>query len=113
MRMTAIHAQTERKRQERSARRAEKHRRRSRTVPRRGLIRPVFAACATTADAQGEKRLSGGRIQAIFTSDGTTLGECRRIPVVFLLHLVDVPAQRASAWPLVHIGWLLVQLCSP
>lgn len=31
----------------------------------------------TTAAAQGEKRLSGGRIQAIFASDSRPLGECR------------------------------------
>jgi hypothetical protein len=40
MRMTAIHAQTERKRQDRSARGAEKHRCRDRTRRFRGLIRP-------------------------------------------------------------------------
>ena len=69
--MTAIHAQTERKRQDRSVGRAEKHRRRSRTVPLRGLIRPVFAACAASDAAQGAKRLSGGRIQATLASEGT------------------------------------------
>ena len=79
MRMTAIHAQTERERQDRSIRRAEKHRRRARTVPLRGLIRPVFAACAASDAAQGEKHLSGGRIQAILTSEGRPLGECRLI----------------------------------
>ncbi len=71
MRMTAIHVQTERKRQDGSVRRAEKHRRRSRTVPLRGLIRPVFAACAASDAAQGAKRLSGGRIQATLASEGT------------------------------------------
>jgi|TARA_B110000503_G_C7098298_1_gene392640 hypothetical protein len=41
-------------------------------------IRDTFiAACATTAAAQGGKRLSGGRIQAIFASDSRQLGECR------------------------------------
>ena len=77
MRMTAIHAQTERRRQDRSARCAEKHRRRDRTRRLRGLIRPLSAACATAGVAQGEKRLSSGRIQAIFTPSGTPLGECR------------------------------------
>jgi uncharacterized protein (DUF2141 family) len=77
MRMTAIHAQTERKRQDGSVRRAEKHHRRARTRRFRGLIRAVSAACATTAAAQGGKRLSGGRIQAIFASDSRPLGECR------------------------------------
>ena len=83
MRMTAIHVQTERKRQDGSVRRAEKHRRRSRTVPLRGLIRPVFAACAALDAAQGEKRLSGGRIQAIFASAGAPLGECRLSPLCY------------------------------
>jgi hypothetical protein len=53
MRMTAIHAQTERKRQDRSARCAEKHRCRDRTRRFRGLIRSVSAACATAGAAQG------------------------------------------------------------
>jgi hypothetical protein len=84
MRMTAIHVQTERKRQDGSVRRAEKHRRRSRTVPLRGLIRPVFAACAASDAAQGVKRLSGGRIQAFFTSASMPLGECRLIKNFFM-----------------------------
>ncbi|MDA0963197.1 MAG: hypothetical protein O2898_09805, partial [Proteobacteria bacterium] len=41
-------------------------------VPLRGLIRPVFAACAASDAAQGAKRLSGGRIQATLASEGTT-----------------------------------------
>jgi hypothetical protein len=75
--MTAIHAQTERKRLDGSVRRAEKHHRRARTRRFRGLIRAVSAACSTTAAAQGGKRLSGGRIQAIFAPDSRQLGECR------------------------------------
>jgi hypothetical protein len=61
MRMTAIHAQTERKRQDRSVRCAEKHRRRARTRRLRGLIRPVPAACATEDTGWGEKCLSSGQ----------------------------------------------------
>ena len=76
MRMIAIHAQTERKRQDRSARCAEKHRRRARKQRLRGLIRPVSAACATAGAAQGGKRLSSGRFLPIFMSDGIPLGEC-------------------------------------
>lgn len=79
MRLTAVHAQTERKRQERSARCAEKHHLRARTRRLTRLIRPVSAACATAGTAQGGKRLSGGRIQAIFASDSRPLGECRLI----------------------------------
>ena len=89
--MTAIHAQTERKRLDGSVRRAEKHHRRARTRRFRGLIRAVSAACSTTAAAQGGKRLSGGRIQAIFTSDGTPLGECRlRILMFFVAFLIGM-----------------------
>jgi len=77
MRMTAIHAQTERKRQDRSARCAEKYRCRDRTRQFRGLIRPISAACATAGAAQGEKRLSSAWIQAIFSSNSMPLGECR------------------------------------
>ena len=56
---------------------SEKHRRRDRTRRLRGLIRSVPAACATADAGRGEKRLSRGRIQAIFTSVGRPLGECR------------------------------------
>ena len=75
--ITTINAQTERKRQDRSGRCAEKHRLRARTRRFRGLIRTVPAPCTTAGANRGEKRLSSGRIQAIFTSDGTPLGECR------------------------------------
>ena len=64
-------------RQDRSARCAEKHRRRARKQRLRGLIHPVSAACATAGAAQGGKRLSSGRFLPIFMSDGTPLGECR------------------------------------
>ena len=77
MRMTAIHAQTERKRQDRSARRAEKRRRPDTTRRLRRPIRPDPAVCVTAGAARGGKSLSSGRIQAIFTSDGMPLGECR------------------------------------
>jgi hypothetical protein len=75
--MTAIHAQTERKRQDRSVRRAEKHLRRDRKRRPCGLIGPVPAARPPAGAAQGEKLLSSVRIQAIFTSNGMPLGECR------------------------------------
>jgi hypothetical protein len=77
MRMTATHAQTERKRQDRSVRCAEKHRRRSRTRQSRCLIRLAPEACTVADAAQDKKRLSSGRIQAIFASEGRPLGECR------------------------------------
>jgi hypothetical protein len=67
MRMTGIEAQTERKRQDRSARCAAKHRRRSRTQQSRCLIRPAPEACTVADAAQDKKRLSSGRIQAILT----------------------------------------------
>jgi hypothetical protein len=75
MRMTVIQTQTERKRQDRSIRRAEKHRRRTRTWRLRGLIRPVPAACATEDAGWGEKSLSSGQNQVILASDGRLLGE--------------------------------------
>ena len=77
MRMTAIHAQTERKRQDRSVRCAEKHRRRAKTRRLRCLIRPVSAACATEDTGWGEKCLSSGQNQTLFTSASMPLGECR------------------------------------
>ena len=79
MRMIAIHAQTERKRLDRSVRCAEKHRRRARTRRLRGLIRPVPEACATKDADWGEKCLSSGQNHAIFTSTSMPLGECRSV----------------------------------
>jgi hypothetical protein len=61
MRMTAIHAQTERKRQDRFVRHAEKRRRLARTQRLHGLIHPVPAACATADAGWGEKCLSSGQ----------------------------------------------------
>jgi hypothetical protein len=77
MRMIAIHAQTERKRLDRSVRCAEKRRPWARKQRLRGLIRPDPAVCATAGAACGRKSLSSARIQAIFTSNDTPLGECR------------------------------------
>ncbi len=77
MRMIAIHAQTERKRLDRSVRCAEKRRPWARKQRLRGLIRPDPAVCATAGAARGRKSLSSARIQATFTSNDTPLGECR------------------------------------
>jgi len=79
MRMTTIHAQAERKRQDRSVCRAEKRLCRARMLRVRGLIHPTSAVCATTDTAQGEKCLFSWQNQAILTSDGRPLGECRVI----------------------------------
>lgn len=79
MRMIAIHAQTERKRLDRSVRCAEKRRPWARKQRLRGLIRPDPAVCATAGAACGRKSLSSARIQAIFTSNDTPLGECRLV----------------------------------
>jgi hypothetical protein len=77
MRMTAIQAPTERKRQDGSARCAEKHRRRDTTRRLRGPICPAPQACAFADTSRGEIRLSSCRIQAIFTSDAMALEDCR------------------------------------
>ena len=77
MRVIAIHAQTERKRQEKSVRRAEKHRLRAKTRRFCRLIRPVPAAHATAGAARGAKCLSSARNPAILASDRGPLGECR------------------------------------
>ena len=78
--MIAIHAQTERKRLDRSVRCAEKRRPWARKQRLRGLIRPDPAVCATAGAACGRKSLSSDRIQAIFTSNDTPPGECRLNP---------------------------------
>jgi hypothetical protein len=84
MRMTAIHAQTERKRQDRFVRHAEKRRRRAVTLLVRGPIRKARGVCANTDTAQGEKRLFNWQIQANVTSSGRPLGECRGISADWL-----------------------------
>ncbi|ABS68484.1 hypothetical protein Xaut_3255 [Xanthobacter versatilis] len=85
MRMIAIHAQTERKRLDRSVRCAEKRRPWARKQRLRGLIRPDPAVCATAGAACGRKSLSSARIQALFTSNDTPLGECRLNPFLAAL----------------------------
>lgn len=75
--MTTIHAQAERKRQDRSVCRAEKRLCRARMLRVRGLIHPTSAVCATTDTARGEKRLPSEQNQATLKSSGRTLGECR------------------------------------
>ena len=77
MRVTAIQAQTERKRQDRSVRRAEKRGRRARKMRVRGPIRPITAVCTTADAARGEKCLLNGHDQATLPSSGRPLGECR------------------------------------
>jgi hypothetical protein len=84
MRVTAIQAKTDRKRQDKSDRCAEKHRRRAGMLRVYGPIRPTSGDCATTDAARGGKRLISWRSQAILTSEGRPLGECRlRISSVF------------------------------
>lgn len=75
--MTAIRTQTERKRHYRSIRYAEELGYRARMTMVRGPIRPAPGVFATTVSAQGNKHLSSGQNQAIFTSDRMPLGECR------------------------------------
>jgi hypothetical protein len=63
MRMTAIRIQTERKQQEKSVRRTEKHPCRARMLSRAGPIRPFSIACATSGASWGPKHLSGGQVR--------------------------------------------------
>ena len=77
MRVAAINDQTERKRQARPVRRAEKHLHQSRTVPLRCLIRPVFAACAPASAAQGEKACSAVRFRQFLRQTAHQLGNVR------------------------------------
>jgi hypothetical protein len=85
MRVTAIHDQTERKRLDRSVRRAEKRCRRARAQRLRGPIRPVPAVGSTTDTAQGEKRLFNSQNQANIMSEAWLLGECRLSGVILNL----------------------------
>ena len=79
MRVTAIRVETERKRQDKSARCAEKRRRWAGMLRVLGAIRPTSDVRATTDAARGGKRLIRWRSQAIFTIKGRLLGECRFI----------------------------------
>lgn len=82
--MTTIHAQAERKRQDRSVCRAEKRLCRARMLRVRGLIHPTSAVCATTDTARGEKRLPSEQNQAILKSSGGPLGEYRLMTTMVL-----------------------------
>ena len=77
MRVTTSPIQTERKRQDRSVRRAEKHRCRAGMMRVHRMIRRAPSVCATADAARGEKHLIGWPRQATMRSDGTPLGECR------------------------------------
>jgi hypothetical protein len=77
MRVTAIHAQTEPKRLDRFARHAEKQGRQTITGRLHRRFRQKPSASATEDTTRGKKHLAGARIQAIFTSNDTPLGECR------------------------------------
>ena len=77
MRVTAISAKIERKRQDSSARSAEEQSRRSKTAWVRRRFRPNPSTRATEEAIRGKKHLSSGKVQAIFTSSRTPLGECR------------------------------------
>jgi hypothetical protein len=76
MHMTAIQAETERNRLDRSARCAEKRHRRAGMQRVCGPIRPTWDVRATTDAARGGKRLIRWRSQAILTSEGRPLGVC-------------------------------------
>ena len=77
MHMTALQAETERNRLDRSARCAEKRRRRAGMLRVYGPIRPTWDVRATTDAARGGKRLISRRSQAILTSEGRPLWEFR------------------------------------
>lgn len=84
MRMTAIQAQTERKRRDRFVRRAEKRRHQAEQMRVRGPIRPVSAVGATSDTARCKEKLPGRLGHATLTSDGTLFGE-------FLLNRLTLP----------------------
>jgi hypothetical protein len=77
MRVTAYQTKTQRKRQDRSAHRAEKRRCRAEMMRAHGPIRTTVGVCATVDAARGRKYLISWRNQANLTSDGRPLGECR------------------------------------
>ena len=77
MRVTAFHAQTERKRQDRSARCAEKHHRRARPRWLQRRICPVPRACAPADTARGQKLLASEQTQASTSTADHLVGIAR------------------------------------
>lgn len=76
MRVTAIPPQTQRKRQDRSVRRAEKRGCRARMTPVCGLTRSTFGRFRDRKHNPEPKRLICWPRQAILLSSGRPLGEC-------------------------------------
>ena len=76
MRVTEVQAKTEQKRHDKSARCAEKRRRRAGMLRVCGPIRQTWELRATTDASWGGKRLIRWRSQAILTSEGRPLGVC-------------------------------------
>ena len=99
--MTAIEAETERNRLNRSARCAEKHPRRARTRQLRGLIPTVPAARPTAEAAQGGtmlvQRLDSGDIHLSHNA----LGECR----------INLPAKLREAEAMNRRSTQVFELC--
>ncbi len=77
MRVTAILTAAERKRQDGSVHRAEKRRRWARMMRVCGPACPNSSVWAHASAVQSPKRLISKRNQAILTSNGRPLGECR------------------------------------
>jgi hypothetical protein len=77
MRITAIYALTERKRQDMYVRCAEKRRCWAGMMQVHRMIRPAQGVYATAEAGVSEKSLSSGQSKAILTSDGRPLGESR------------------------------------
>lgn len=97
MRVAVIQTQTERKPQDRSVRRAETRSRQARMHRVHGPIRPTSGDCAIADADRGEKHLFDGQIEAILTSEGSPLGECR-----FRGRFFDWnSAQYGSSYPLI------------
>jgi hypothetical protein len=117
--MTTIHAQAERKRQDRSVCRAEKRLCRARMLRVRGLIHPTSAVCATTDTARGEKRLPSEQNQAILKSSGRPLGECRlkfwRLSIEMSLRIMSdhLSPIKSAARPIGQISFLMLPCITP
>jgi len=77
MRVTAIPTQIEQKRQDNSANRAGKSRRRVRKAQVQGMIRPVPRASAPPDVKRGKRSLIGYHDQPMLTSGDRPLGEYR------------------------------------
>ena len=97
VRAAAILTKTDRKRHDKTVRRAENRRCRARITWVRSLSRPTPGVSATADTARGEEHLFSGQVQATFPSSRRSLGECSLRLCAALT--IATPAKRGCRLP--------------